>query len=57
MKILLLNTHDAAVDFLSAVASGGSIEPNFASGVQILKVLEAGLESARTKKQVVLQPN
>ena len=47
----------AAVDFIAAVASGGAIEPNFASGVQILKVLEAGLESARTKQQVVLQPN
>ena len=44
----------AAVDFIAAIASGGTIEPNFASGVQILKVLEAGLESARTKKQVLL---
>jgi predicted dehydrogenase len=44
----------AAADFIAAVASGGTIEPNFASGVQILKVLEAGLESARTKQQVVL---
>lgn len=47
----------AAVDFIAAVASGSAIEPNFASGVQILKVLEAGLESARTKQQVVLQSN
>jgi predicted dehydrogenase len=46
----------AAVDFIAAVGAGGTIEPNFASGVQILKVLEAGLESARTKKQVVLSP-
>jgi hypothetical protein len=45
----------AVVDFIGAVASGGTLEPNFASGVQILKVLEAGLESARTKQQVVLQ--
>ncbi len=44
----------AAVDFIRAVASGSPIEPNFASGVQILKVLEAGLESAHTQKQVVL---
>jgi predicted dehydrogenase len=44
----------AAVDFIRAVASGTSVEPNFASGVEILKVLEAGLESARTQKQVVL---
>jgi predicted dehydrogenase len=44
----------AAVDFIHAVASGTPIEPNFASGVQILKVLEAGLESARTQKQIVL---
>ena len=44
----------AAVDFIHAVASGTPIEPNFASGVQILTVLEAGLESARTQKQIVL---
>lgn len=44
----------AAVDFIRSVASGTPIEPNFASGVQILKVLEAGLESALSRKQVVL---
>jgi predicted dehydrogenase len=44
----------AAVDFIRAVASGTQIEPNFASGVQILKVLEAGLESAKTRKQIRL---
>ncbi|MEI6713543.1 MAG: Gfo/Idh/MocA family oxidoreductase [Verrucomicrobiota bacterium] len=44
----------AAVDFIRAIASGTTIEPNFASGVQILKVLEAGLASALTQKQVVL---
>jgi predicted dehydrogenase len=44
----------AAVDFIHAVAAGTPIEPNFASGVQILKVLEAGLESARTQKQIIL---
>jgi predicted dehydrogenase len=44
----------AAVDFISAVASSGIIAPNFADGVQILKVLEAGIESARSGKQVSL---
>ncbi len=44
----------AAVDFIGAVAAGSGIEPNFGAGVQILKVLEAGLESARSGKQVSL---
>lgn len=44
----------AAVDFIRAVAFGTPVEPNFASGVEILKVLEAGLESARIQKQVTL---
>lgn len=44
----------AAVDFINAVASGGAIEPNFNDGTQILRVLEAGIESARSNKQVSL---
>jgi predicted dehydrogenase len=44
----------AAVDFINAVASGGAIEPNFNDGTRILRVLEAGIESARSNKQVSL---
>lgn len=38
----------AAVDFLDAVAAGGTIEPNFADGVKITRVLEAALRSAES---------
>lgn len=36
----------AVADFLSAVDRGEAIEPNFRDGVKIMRVLEAGLESA-----------
>jgi predicted dehydrogenase len=36
----------AMADFLNAIASGGSIRPNFEDGVKNLEILEAGLESA-----------
>jgi len=42
----------AVADFLEAVVSGGAMTPNFADGVKVLKVLEAGLESARTGSRV-----
>jgi predicted dehydrogenase len=44
----------AAVDFINAVASRGSIAPNFNDGTQILRVLEAGIESSRSGRQVSL---
>ena len=44
--------HHAVVDFLKAIDSGKSIAPNFYDGYLGMKVLEAGLESARTKKQI-----
>ncbi len=44
----------AVADFLEAVASGGSVSPNFADGVKVLKVLEAGLESAQSGARVTL---
>jgi len=42
------------VDFLHAVASGKTISPDFSDGLKIINVLEAGITSAETKKQVIL---
>ena len=36
----------AAADFLTAVAEGGTVTPNFHDGVKCIRVLEAGLRSA-----------
>jgi predicted dehydrogenase len=44
----------AVVDFLHAVASGKTISPDFSDGLKIINVLEAGITSAETKKQVIL---
>lgn len=45
----------AVADFLEAVAGGGSISPDFADGIKVLKVLEAGLESAQSGRKVELR--
>jgi predicted dehydrogenase len=42
----------AMADFLTALDKKETIEPNFEDGVNILSVLEAGLESARLGKKV-----
>ena len=47
--------HHAVVDFLKAVDSGGKIEPNFYDGYLGMKVLEAGIESSDTKKQIQIK--
>ncbi len=44
----------AVADFVTAIAEQKSIEPNFADGLKIIKVLEAGLQSANQKQQVSL---
>jgi len=46
--------HHAVVDFLNAVDAGGSIAPNFYDGYMGMRVLEAGLKSAETKRQIDL---
>lgn len=46
--------HHAVYDFLKAVDSGEKISPNFYDGYLGMKVLEAGLKSAETKKQIDL---
>jgi len=45
----------AVVDFMHAVEMGGSIAPNFADGLAEMKVLEAGLESAKTGRRIDLK--
>jgi len=44
-------TH-AIADFLNAIATGERIRPDFADGVIEMRILEAGLESARTGSRV-----
>ncbi|MDQ1085505.1 Gfo/Idh/MocA family protein [Siphonobacter sp. SORGH_AS_1065] len=44
----------AVADFVTAITEQKSIEPNFADGLKIIKVLEAGLQSANQKQQVSL---
>jgi predicted dehydrogenase len=44
--------HHAVVDFLQAIGSGDTIAPNFHDGYLGMKVLEAGIKSADSKKQV-----
>lgn len=41
-------------DFLQAIASDKALSPNFNDGVKCIRVLEAGLESARTGQRVAL---
>jgi predicted dehydrogenase len=42
----------AVVDFLRAIDQGTRIEPDFRDGIRILKVLEAGLQSAESGQRV-----
>ena len=44
----------AVADFLKAVETGGQIAPNFHDGMECIRVLEAGLESAKTGRKIDL---
>lgn len=44
----------AVADFLEAIDKDKEIRPNFADGVKILAVLEAGLESAKSGKKTLV---
>ncbi len=44
----------AVVDFVAAVAGGGSITPDFADGVKEMEILQAALDSAESGKIVKL---
>lgn len=46
--------HHAVVDFLEAIVTGGTIEPNFYDGMKVMQVLEAALESAEKGRSVAL---
>ena len=46
--------HHAVVDFLEAIKSGEPIRPNFEDGYKSMLVLEVGLKSSDTKKQIDL---
>jgi predicted dehydrogenase len=46
-------TH-AVTDFLAAVSTRRRITPNFADGVKIMQVLDAGLKSAATGRRVTI---
>lgn len=45
----------AIADFLEAISKGAEIHPNFADGVKVMQILEAGLESAATGRKVILR--
>lgn len=44
----------AVYDFVTALEANTSVEPNFKDGVEIIRVLEAGLKSAETKQKVLI---
>jgi len=44
----------AVSDFIEAIVDNKSIKPDFSDGLRIIKVLEAGLESAELNRQIVL---
>lgn len=44
--------HHAVSDFLKAIDTGEPIKPNFLDGYLGMKILEAGLESAASRKQI-----
>jgi predicted dehydrogenase len=44
----------AVVDFIRAIDTNSSINPNFADGLKTMKVLEAGLTSAATGKKLAV---
>jgi predicted dehydrogenase len=46
--------HHAVVDFMDAIATGTSIEPNFYDGLKGMEVLMAGLESSASGQRVEL---
>jgi predicted dehydrogenase len=44
----------AVADFLQAISEKKSAQPNFADGVKVMQVIDAGLESARTGRRVAV---
>lgn len=44
----------AMADFVEAVIARKPIEPNFSTGKEVIKILEAGLQSAKEKREVII---
>ena len=47
----------AVVDFITAITENKVMAPNFHDGLKIIKVLEAGLQSAATGQKIILKVN
>ena len=45
----------AAADFIQAIETGEPINPTFADGVEVMRVLDAALDSAASGKRVSLR--
>jgi hypothetical protein len=46
----------AVADFVTAIHTGGTVHPDFADGLEVIAVLEAGLESAATGRRITVPP-
>lgn len=46
----------AVADFVTAIHTGGTVHPDFADGLKVIAVLEAGLESAATGRRITVPP-
>jgi predicted dehydrogenase len=44
--------HHGVVDFLNAIEKSETVTPNFKDGVEVMRILEAGLCAAETGKRV-----
>src|SRR5690606_24210355 len=44
----------AMADFVQAVTAGKEIEPNFSTGKEVIQILEAGLQSAKEKREIII---
>tara|TARA_R110000744_G_scaffold44548_3_gene99318 strand:- start:235 stop:1392 length:1158 start_codon:yes stop_codon:yes gene_type:complete len=45
----------AVSDFIKAIADGNSIYPNFEDGLEVIKVLECGIQSSREKRSITIE--
>ncbi|MFM8380077.1 MAG: hypothetical protein ACKOB1_12225, partial [Planctomycetia bacterium] len=44
----------AVADFVTAVHTGGPIHPDFGDGLEVIAVLEAGLEAAASGRRITV---
>jgi predicted dehydrogenase len=45
----------AVADFIKAIADGNSIYPNFEDGLEVIKVLECGIQSSLEKRSITIE--